>query len=284
MSWKSLRVEFPSLNAAQLHHILREYEPRRSCPTAWTPTGDEASAALATADILENFDQHPPLILPTDGFIIQLKTPISDPELIKQLHRFQRIIKKMTETESEPPQLVSAVPMEAKLTKMEVHPKAHLEVGHTELVFPHAGASDLCSCEALLTKKLQNLELQNKDAARPALDPSCLLTPPNTPQNLELTDSDTDSPQLTSTVRPEEGESEECEIGEDDVFVLELQRAACGLGLMLVDGEEIESTVSGIYIKSVLTDSPAALSRRLRAGDRILAVNGLSLVGVDYQT
>ncbi len=133
--------------------------------------------------------------------------------------------------------------MEAKL-----HPKAHLEAGH-------AGASDLGSCEALLTKKLQTLALQNKDA----LDPSCLLTPPNTPQNLELTDS--------ATVRPEEGdgtlgafcvhrcgacqlyepcvcvcvgEREESEI-EDDVFVLELQRAACGLGLMLVDGEVSES-------------------------------------------
>ncbi len=141
--------------------------------------------------------------------------------------------------------------MEAKL-----HPKAHLEAGH-------AGASDLGSCEALLTKKLQTLALQNKDAARPALDPSCLLTPPNTPQNLELTDS--------ATVRPEEGdgtlcafcvhrcgacqlyepcvcvcvcvfvgEREESEI-EDGVFVLELQRAACGLGLMLVDGEVSES-------------------------------------------
>uniref|UniRef100_A0A8C1YEZ4 Si:ch211-176g6.2 n=1 Tax=Cyprinus carpio TaxID=7962 RepID=A0A8C1YEZ4_CYPCA len=179
-------------------------------------------------------------------------------------------------------QLVSAVPMEAKLTKMERHPKAHLEVGHTEMVIPHAGAGDLSSCEALLTRKLQNLELQDKDVARPALDPSCLLTPPNTPQNLELTDSDTDSHQHTSTVRPEEGDGTRCS-EEGDVFVLELQRAACGLGLML-DGEESPSTVSGIYIRSVLPDSPAALSQRLRAGDRILAVNGLSLSGVDYQT
>ncbi|XP_016383351.1 ras-associating and dilute domain-containing protein [Sinocyclocheilus rhinocerous] len=285
MSWKALRMEFPSLNAAQLHHILREYEPRRSCPAAWTPSGDEDDA-LATADILESFDQHPPLILPADGFILQLRRAISETQLITQLHRFQRF---STDPEAaphspQPPQLVSAVPMEAKLTKMELHPKAHLEVGHTEMVIPPAGASDLGSCEALLTKKLQNLELQDKDAARPALDPSCLLTPPNTPQNLELTDSDTDSQQHTSTVRPEEGESEESEIREEDVFVLELQRAACGLGLMLADGEESPSTVSGIYIKSVLPDSPAALSQRLRAGDRILAVNGLSLAGVDYQT
>ncbi|XP_051770947.1 ras-associating and dilute domain-containing protein isoform X2 [Ctenopharyngodon idella] len=294
MCWKALRMEFPSLNAAQLHHMLREYHPRRSCAAVWTPSSAEASAALSTVDILESFDKHPPLVLPTDGFELELKRPIRESDLIQQLHRFHRLIKTITHPESsEPPQLVSAVPMEAKLTKMEVHPKAQLEFSHTELVFPPAGASDLGSCEALLTRKLQNLELQNKDAThisaeRPALDPSCLLTPPNTPQNLELTDSDTDSNHQTSTcitaVR-EEGEREECENGEeDDVFVLELQRAACGLGLMLVDREETPFTVSGIYIKSVLPDSPAALCQRLRVGDRILAVNGLSLAGVDYQT
>uniref|UniRef100_A0A8C1IIF7 Si:ch211-176g6.2 n=1 Tax=Cyprinus carpio TaxID=7962 RepID=A0A8C1IIF7_CYPCA len=235
MSWKALRMEFPSLNAAQLHHILREYEPQRSCPAAWTPSGDE-DEALATADLLESFDQHPPLILPADvTFILSLLSLL--------------IL-----------QLVSAVPMEAKLTKMERHPKAHLEVGHTEMVIPHAGAGDLSSCEALLTRKLQNLELQDKDAARPALDPSCLLTPPNTPQNLELTDSDTDSHQHTSTNHKYFGTT------------------------FLCSPQESPSTVSGIYIRSVLPDSPAALSQRLRAGDRILAVNGLSLSGVDYQT
>uniref|UniRef100_A0A671QV11 Ras-associating and dilute domain-containing protein-like n=1 Tax=Sinocyclocheilus anshuiensis TaxID=1608454 RepID=A0A671QV11_9TELE len=266
MSWKALRMEFPSLNAAQLHHILREYEPRRSCPAGWTPSGDE-DEALATADILESFDQHPPLILPADGFILQLRRAISETQLITQLYRFQRFI---TDPEAAPhsPQ----PPQVRRLIFIFIN---NILFSYTTKYSFLLRASDLGSCEALLTKKLQNLELQDKDAARPALDPSCLLTPPNTPQNLELTDSDTDSQQHTSTVRPEE---------EEDVFVLELQRAACGLGLMLADGEESPSTVSGIYIKSVLPDSPAALSQRLRAGDRILAVNGLSLVGVDYQT
>ncbi|XP_067286323.1 ras-associating and dilute domain-containing protein isoform X2 [Pseudorasbora parva] len=265
MCWKALRMEFASLNAAQLHHMLSEYNPQRSCAAAWTPSSDETGSALTTADILESFDQHPPLVLPSDGFVFELRRPISDRELIQQLHRFQRLVEKITHTQSsEDPQLV---PTEAKLSKLDVHPKAQLE-----LVFPHGWDS----CEALLTKKLQNLELQHKD------DPSCLLTPPNTPQNLELTDSDTDSnPQTAGCIAA--GESAECEVGED-VFVLELQRAVCGLGLMLVDGQEAPFSVSGIYIKSILPDSPAALSQRLREGDRILAVNGLDLAGVDYQT
>uniref|UniRef100_A0A8C1II95 Si:ch211-176g6.2 n=1 Tax=Cyprinus carpio TaxID=7962 RepID=A0A8C1II95_CYPCA len=276
MSWKALRMEFPSLNAAQLHHILREYEPQRSCPAAWTPSGDE-DEALATADLLESFDQHPPLILPADGFILQLRRAVSDTQLITQLQRFQRFIRTITDPQSDPH---SPEPPQVNHSNMMIHYQS----------WKQFCSGDLSSCEALLTRKLQNLELQDKDAARPALDPSCLLTPPNTPQNLELTDSDTDSHQHTSTVRPEEGDGTHCAFGlhqcrseEGDVFVLELQRAACGLGLML-DGEESPSTVSGIYIRSVLPDSPAALSQRLRAGDRILAVNGLSLSGVDYQT
>ncbi|XP_073722712.1 ras-associating and dilute domain-containing protein-like isoform X2 [Misgurnus anguillicaudatus] len=90
-----------------------------------------------------------------------------------------------------------------------------------------------------------------------------LLTPPNPLQNLELMDPETDQQETIShhqtskylTDIKQEGEGDE-----EDVFVLELQRGSCGLGLALVDGQ------------------------RLRPGDRILAVNGLSLVGVDYQT
>lgn len=40
--------------------------------------------------------------------------------------------------------------------------------------------------------------------------------------------------------------------------------------------------MSGIYVKSVVPDSPAACCQKLRTGDRVLAVNGVSLVGMDY--
>ncbi|XP_078082138.1 ras-associating and dilute domain-containing protein-like [Mustelus asterias] len=41
--------------------------------------------------------------------------------------------------------------------------------------------------------------------------------------------------------------------------------------------------MNGIYIKSLVPESPAAGCERLNLGDRILAVNGTSLVGLDYQ-
>lgn len=59
---------------------------------------------------------------------------------------------------------------------------------------------DLSSCEAVLTQKLKSLELQNTLPGQAdlvyhkslALDPSCLLTPPNTPQGMELAELESD--------------------------------------------------------------------------------------------
>lgn len=61
-----------------------------------------------------------------------------------------------------------------------------------------ARGSDLSGCEAVLTQKLKSLELQNTLPGQAglvphrslALDPSCLLTPPNTPQGGELAEAD----------------------------------------------------------------------------------------------
>lgn len=59
---------------------------------------------------------------------------------------------------------------------------------------------DLSRCEAVLAQKLKNLQLQNTlpgpaDTSYHkslALDPSCLLTPPNTPQGMELAELEAD--------------------------------------------------------------------------------------------
>lgn len=46
--------------------------------------------------------------------------------------------------------------------------------------------------------------------------------------------------------------------------------------------QKTQLRMSGIYVKSVVPDSPAAECQKLKTGDRILAVNGISLVGMDY--
>lgn len=80
-------------------------------------------------------------------------------------------------------------------------PEADLDcTSPTELAQARGSHGDLSSCEAVLTQKLKSLELQNTLPGQAdlvyhkslALDPSCLLTPPNTPQGMELAELEAD--------------------------------------------------------------------------------------------
>ncbi|KAG7485877.1 ras-associating and dilute domain-containing protein [Solea senegalensis] len=68
------------------------------------------------------------------------------------------------------------------------------------------------------------------------------------------------------------------------VFVVELDKGPYGLGMGLIDGLHTPLNAPGIYIRTLIPDGPAASDGRLRIGDRILAVNGTSLIGADYQS
>lgn len=193
--------------------------------------------------------------------------------------------------------------------------------------------------QAELTQRLQHLEIQSmmrKEApsAPPVpkslpLDPSCLMTPPNTPlgsaeptgrdpapahrvalASYSTTEGEYETVELpmtaatTTTATAAAGgfdgakvaevtaaspavqshNDEEEEEGDDEVFVVELSKGQKGLGMGLIDGMYTRLRVPGIYIKTLVPDTPAARCRRLSAGDRILAVNGTTLAGVDYQS
>ncbi|XP_034564590.1 ras-associating and dilute domain-containing protein-like [Notolabrus celidotus] len=89
-------------------------------------------------------------------------------------------------------------------------------------------------------------------------------------------------------------EEEERQLGEEvddhyddddyELFSIELERGACGVGLALIDTRDTSLRVKGVFIRAVVPDSPAARSDKLQPGDRILAVNGVSLFGLDYQS
>ncbi|KAJ8246364.1 hypothetical protein GJAV_G00266910 [Gymnothorax javanicus] len=356
-SWRSLRAEFVHLNPAQLHHMLREYNPGRACPSSWAPTPEEASAASSTSDILESFDSHPPLILPSKHFHLELRRPLKDASLGAQLGCLQKFLLGLGESAAS--SVIQNEPSErGQEAASEGFPSCAGRRGSLAAVEPEVsdvtddpgeeegsavrGASavppsrarttrstsvtDLSTSKAALTQKLKNLEVQNSLAGEPdlschkrlALDPSCLLTPPNTPQGQELAELDADAQEGAARHAPtvcqnpvgREGKGEGlpgesitersgCEglSGEsieqrsggataeaEEVCVVELRRGPYGLGMALVDGMKTPLRMSGIYIKSVVPDSPAALCQKLSVGDRILAVNGVSLVGMDYHT
>ncbi|XP_060757663.1 ras-associating and dilute domain-containing protein-like [Neoarius graeffei] len=326
-SWLSLRAEFPHLNPAQLHHMLREYNSSRACPSCWTPSPEEAEAALQTSEILESFDNHPPLILPNNTFHLEVGKSITEPAFLSHLKSLQEFIHSLPinqiQNELQPLQDNSTDRLEAtqivsspsnselkclgsiKATSPTIHSCDYIAEQQQCLSAspPHLRGfhNSLGSYEALLSQKLKSLELQNslngetdlRSHKSLALDPSCLLTPPNTPQGLELSEHEA-SLQEAATQNAKENclrgnadgmtEVEEDGDGQDEVFTVEVSRGPHGLGLALVDGLKSPLGMNGIYIKSVVPGSPAAQCQKLRFGDRILAVNGVSLVGMDYQT
>ncbi|NP_001272317.2 Ras-associating and dilute domain-containing protein-like [Danio rerio] len=310
-SWSTLRAEFVHLNPAQLHHMLREYNTSRTCPPCWTPSPEDAAAALHTSNILESFDNHPPLILPSNIFHLELGKPIAEPGLFTPLQRLQEFIQTLSDCQTQPdhqpaPDSSSNLTEEStsKSVTIQNHESNHQHhVSRTPPQF-RASHNNLSSCEAVLTQKLKSLELQNCLSGNAdlvfhkslALDPSCLLTPPNTPQNLDQAEleaslQDGGQQSIRQHHRVENGLSEntaqrkdEDEDDRDEVFTVELKKGPHGLGLALVDGQKTALRVNGVYVKSVVPDSPAAQSQSLRTGDRILAVNGVSLVGMDYHS
>ncbi|OWF53328.1 ras-associating and dilute domain-containing protein-like [Mizuhopecten yessoensis] len=73
-------------------------------------------------------------------------------------------------------------------------------------------------------------------------------------------------------------------LSSNPVFSVNVRKGNQGLGLGLIDGLYTPLRLAGIYIRKVLPDSPAALSGSLHVGDRLLCVNGKSIVGADYQS
>ncbi|XP_055008599.1 ras-associating and dilute domain-containing protein-like [Boleophthalmus pectinirostris] len=296
-SWSSLRAEFAALNPAQLHHMLREYSSTRTGPPCWSPAGEDRGAAHRTADILESFDNHPPLILPSATFNLELGKPIVDQGLFEQLTVLQRFIQQLAEkdtTKTEEGQQTLPDSQSLPQACSGAPPDPDQDCPPAEPIHPRGPHSDLGSCEAELTHKLKSLEIQSSlpgpddrgSHKSLALDPSCLLTPPNTPQGMELNELESDLREGASLQRKanESGERrlEEEEVESEEVFTVELQKGPQGLGLALVDGTKTPLQMSGIYVKSVVPESPAARCLKLKVGDRILAVNGISLVGMEY--
>ncbi|XP_069021588.1 LOW QUALITY PROTEIN: ras-associating and dilute domain-containing protein-like [Embiotoca jacksoni] len=318
-SWASLRTEFAALKPAQLHHMLREYSSVKACQAGWTPPPEDEEDVFRTADILESFDDHPPLILPSSTFHLELDKPTVEPSLFEQLVRLQEFVGRLPrgETPAEPDadeQALSGTPADGQSAtsasvglvrdpaRQAVSDPAESDPDRASPAEPdqaRGGHGDLSSCEAVLTQKLKSLELQNALPGQAdmgyhkslALDPSCLLTPPNTPQGMELSELEADLQEGARQLKKAGGNAEkkktgnvEAEEEREEVFTVELRRGPHGLGLALVDGTKTALRLSGIYVKSVVPDSPAARCQKLKTGDRILAVNGISLVGMDYNT
>ncbi|KAA8581115.1 hypothetical protein FQN60_002696 [Etheostoma spectabile] len=196
-SWVSLRSDYPALSPAQLNHLLSLYSKASPCRHTWTPSVHDQAGAHKTADILESFDTHHPLVLPDGGYQIQLSRQALDSALVEQLDKLKAFMSTLSDLQSDEVTATGEQKMAlAQATVHDSHPPSTTSGALPPSPSPPPSPSstqlpnEFSSCGALLlSQKLRHLELQKRESSdmrRSALDPSCLLTPPNTPH---ITDS-----------------------------------------------------------------------------------------------
>ncbi|XP_054068492.1 ras-associating and dilute domain-containing protein isoform X2 [Rissa tridactyla] len=341
MTWPSLRAEFPALSPVQLHRVLSQCQAvmDMGCIAAWQPGEEDTPAAFRPDEMLESFDNHPPIILPSGGFKVDLEVETLDDNIYRHLLYIRHFLWSLQSKSphagegpgSAPPKKEACATPEA--LEVSESPAAALGSIITQEDFCSLGgcaepeaegapplclATNGCPCEPpagepQLQEKLKQLQLGRGPAPKAGTaptDPSCLLTPPTTPLNFDS--GSPESPQGTGKGLQDprrngmngtkgstpEGcsptpydyptpESSSRSSATDDfcyVFVVELERGPIGLGMGLIDGLHTPLCSPGIYIRTLIEDSPAAADGRLSIGDRILAVNGTSLIGADYQS
>ncbi|EMP33048.1 Ras-associating and dilute domain-containing protein [Chelonia mydas] len=346
MTWPLLRAEFPALSPAQLHHILTQSQAASEvgCVTAWQ---EDSPAAFKTDEVLESFDNHPPIVLPSGGFKVDLEVETLDDNVYRHLLYIRHFLWSLRSKSPHAGDLLELEPVKKDVPTSQNDP----EVPENTLTLPALGNSfgqsdyrrpgscveaeaagspplptdmsrsprDYYTSEPQHQEKLKHLQLPSSlgknhlsKASVLPVDPSCLLTPPNTPLNFDP--GCPESPQSTSCGKviqdprkdglngtkattpegcspmpydyPTPASSSRSSATDDFcyVFVVELEKGPIGLGMGLIDGLHTPLNSPGIYIRTLIQGSPAASDGRLSIGDRILAVNGTSLIGADYQS
>uniref|UniRef100_A0A4W2CA53 Ras-associating and dilute domain-containing protein n=1 Tax=Bos indicus x Bos taurus TaxID=30522 RepID=A0A4W2CA53_BOBOX len=323
MSWASLRAAFPALSPAQLHRLLTQYQLASAMGpmSAWEPGAQDGPAAFKSEEVLESYENPPPIVLPSEGFQVDLDTECPDDRVYQHLLYIRHFLCGLR---SQPGPSGAPTRPEGLQGLHHASPEGHPEAQSCPLASrdPTGGAQEtglehpLSSVGGPWAQGVPGRPpgcpshggLQTVD---PHGDPSCLLTPPGTP--LGLDPAAPDWPEGSSACRralPEgrrtgpggpRGASREgdCAAPEDEpppapsshssstddfcyMFVVELERGPSGLGMGLIDGMHTPLGAPGLYIQTLLPGSPAAADGRLALGDRILEVNGSSLAGVSY--
>uniref|UniRef100_A0A667WNT4 Ras-associating and dilute domain-containing protein n=1 Tax=Myripristis murdjan TaxID=586833 RepID=A0A667WNT4_9TELE len=293
LSWRVLSSEHSSLKPVQLHRLLTQYQltAEMGPVPVWQPSSEDEAYIYRTVDLLESFENHPPIVLPSAGFKVDLDSECVEDSIYRQLLYIRHYLWGLPHSSPR-----SGGPGDEVV----------VEKGEDRGRDKPSGPSH-CSLR-------RNGTIHHPRPANP--DPSCLLTPPNTPLYPEgggpgpVLGHNTQTNGCSSRIMAEckktnglitnglEGCISGCDFPfpvpspgapplPDDlcvVFVVELDKGPYGLGMGLIDGLHTPLNAPGIYIRTLIPDGPAASDGRLRIGDRILAVNGTSLIGADYQS
>ncbi|KAA0722600.1 Ras-associating and dilute domain-containing protein [Triplophysa tibetana] len=329
MSWKALCAEHPSLKPVQLHRILTQYQLMAELGPLpiWQPSSEDEAYIYRTVDLLESFENHPPIVLPSAGFRVDLESDCVEDSIYRQLLYVRHFVWGLrTKT---PPSNGCTDRQEAQRDPHQTHTSPHpvpslRGEGEGEvrgLSASLGGRGEGSGAEDRpRDKPPHSIHYRNGNGVRhgnqtQTTDSTCILTPSNTPLYPEHTYihsntqsnlahySEHASQEHTHThsytksngcmrSTPEhkkingfisngfEGKSKKRPLGRG----LDLDKGPYGLGMGLIDGLHTPLNSPGIYIRTLIPDGPAAADGRLNIGDRILAVNGTSLIGADYQS
>ncbi|XP_029802219.1 ras-associating and dilute domain-containing protein isoform X2 [Suricata suricatta] len=306
MSWASLRAAFPALSPAQLHRLLMQYQLAAGMGpvSAWEPGARDSPDAFKSEDVLESYENPPPIVLPSEGFQVDLEADCPDESLYQHLlyvRHFLWSLRGRPGVGPPPPEGLKGLshgtaegPLEA--LSCPLLSRGAREAGHLRPP-PPTGAPRAPGAPGRQSRG-------GPQAGDLHVDSSCLLTPPGTPLGLEPIVPDWPEPSgtcgktlqegrwsgqsapggTTAEEEPPPAASSRSSSAEDFcyVFAVELERGPSGLGMGLIDGMHTPLGAPGLYIQTLLPGSPAAADGRLSLGDRILEVNGSSLMGVSY--
>ncbi|XP_033100429.1 ras-associating and dilute domain-containing protein-like isoform X2 [Anneissia japonica] len=341
-TWSSLRCDFPLLNDAQLQMILSEYQlgsgkPR---PRGWFPPPEDVEKALKAVEIHAGFDNHPPLLLPSGGFVLQLRKQVTNAAFYRELQALSSALPCITiETgnpELQSPPSVSKEEEEINKTlsrkqSSQLKRQDKLDAQQTNNGTDETGgdqsetggvdadgnsqptennphqsfdkqAKDSQSTKHFikrqdmrngnvqtngsLTSHIRRMEESHKKTAAQKVRSEATETKRSPSYRSAMAQRDSGDDSEVKGLQPSVGSANNAESGcdPDDVFLVDLEKISGGVGLGLIDGMFTPLRAPGIYVRTLLPSGPAALDGRLRMGDRILAVNGASLVGADYQS
>ncbi|XP_077462221.1 ras-associating and dilute domain-containing protein isoform X2 [Stigmatopora argus] len=268
MSWRVLSSEHSSLKPVQLNRILTQYQiTAETGPVPlWQPGSEDEAYIYRTVDLLESFENHPPIVLPSGGFGVDLDGERVEDSVYRQLLYVRHFLWGLRTKTHANATHANGNNNNAADVQRELLPPP-LQHGSPRLA-PGDGEEDSGRSQVHSLRRngggILHHHLHHHHHTTPAY-----------PEGGPIGGGG--APQMNGCAKKANG------IIANGLEV-ELDKGPYGLGMGLIDGLHTPLNAPGIYIRTLIPEGPAATDGRLRIGDRILAVNGTSLIGADYQS
>ncbi|KAK1886901.1 Ras-associating and dilute domain containing protein [Dissostichus eleginoides] len=194
LSWRALSSEHPALKPVQLHRILTQYQLTAEIGPvpSWQPSSEDEAYIYRTVDLLESFENHPPIVLPSGGFRVDLESECVEDSIYRQLLYIRHYLwglRTKTQTHTNTPSVHThsngTNTADWPDVQRELLPPAHSSPrsgGPGEEVTGEPGedrARERPPGQSHTHSLRRNGTIHHARTANP--DPSCLLTPTNTP-------------------------------------------------------------------------------------------------------